>query len=312
MASLKDLKKRIGTVKNTQQTTRAMKMVSAAKLRRAQFRITNMRPYARKMGRLIQLLSDVPSKEAVSSDLIDGTEHSRKKRQAGQKPTALLVLVTSDRGLCGGFNTNIIKKAESWRREHANDYQEIKLAFVGRKANEYYKARKIAPIYYREFGRQAEVWDAREVVESIVAEYRKGSFDEVIFVYNEFKNAISQVVQAEPFLPIRGGLEEMKQVEGVEGEGEGWKVAPELYVLKPGREALLNQLMEKHFVLQALRIMLESMASEHGARMSAMENATKNAGEMIEKLTLDFNKQRQAGITSELLEIISGTESLKD
>lgn len=296
MPSIKDLKKRIGSVKNTQQTTKAMKMVSAAKLRRAQDAINNHRPYAKRMGNLIKLVS------AISDSPIDSPLVRKKDVDAEAKKKVLLVVVTSDRGLCGGFNGNIIKAAHRWVKENSDKYEVVKLGFVGRKGHDFFKNRKVemGP-YYAEVGGKVVFAKAKKLAESLIELYLSDQVDEVKFVYNEFRNAVSQRVVIEDFLPLAGG------------EGEAEAAAPELglYLVKPGHVQMLEQLLAKNFSVQAFRILLESQAGEHGARMSAMENATKNAGEMIRKLTLQYNKQRQAGITKELLEIISGSESQK-
>ena len=297
MPSIKDLKKRIGSTKNTQQTTRAMKMVSAAKLRRSQDAIMSQRPYARQVGDLIRLVAGM-TKKAESNPLIVGRELAE-----GEKKKLLIVLVTSDRGLCGGFNSNIIKTAQRWLRENESSYAEVKLGFVGRKGFDFFKSRRNnnGP-YFSEVGGKVTFQKAQKLAAQVMELYTSGEVDEVQFIYNEFKNAISQKVVVETYLPLNvtNG--------GVEGEA---KVEGPIYFVKPSAEVVLDQLLAKNFAMQAFRVLLESQAGEHGARMSAMENATKNAGEMIRKLTLQYNKQRQANITKELLEIIAGSESQK-
>lgn len=297
MASIKDLKKRITSVKNTQQTTKAMKMVSAAKLRRAQEAITSQRPYAKRMRELISLVASL-SEAANGAELIkrrEGLEEAEKKK-------LVLVLVTSDRGLCGGFNSNVIKAAQRWIRENETNYDSVTLAFVGRKGHEFFKSRQAKMgRNFSELSGKVEFGKAKKLAEALLEMYVSGEGDEVKFIYNEFRNAASQKVVVEDFLPIAPA----HSVEGAE------QIDASMYLVKPNKEALLATLLEKTFPIQAFRIMLESQAGEHGARMSAMENATKNAGEMIRKLTLQYNKQRQASITKELLEIISGSESQK-
>ncbi len=297
MPSIKDLKKRIGSTKNTQQTTRAMKMVSAAKLRRSQDAIMSQRPYARRVGDLIRLVAGM-TKKSESNPLIVGRELAE-----GEKKKLLLVLVTSDRGLCGGFNSNIIKTAQRWLRDNESNFGEVKLGFVGRKGFDFFKTRRTnnGP-YFSEVGGKVTFQKAQKLASQVMELYNSGTVDEVQFVYNEFKNAISQKVIVETYLPLsgmRGGADSQAQADGP------------IYFVKPSAEVVLEQLLAKNFAMQAFRILLESQAGEHGARMSAMENATKNAGEMIRKLTLQYNKQRQANITKELLEIISGSESQK-
>ncbi len=294
MASIKDLKKRIGTVKNTQQTTRAMKMVSAAKLRRSQDAIINQRPYARSVGDLIQTLSATPDIK-VTSPLI----RKEKNTESGQKKKLLLVLVTSDRGLCGGFNSNVIKTALRFIKAQEGEYAETELGFVGRRGYEFFRNKKyqIGP-YFAEQGGKVTFLKAKQVADILIERYLNSDLDEIKIVYNEFKNAVTQKTLVEDFLPLRGEISESKESSTVR-------------LVKPSAEVVLEQLLKKNFAIQTFRVLLESQAGEHGARMSAMENATKNAGEMIKKLTLQFNKQRQAGITKELLEIISGSESQK-
>ena len=299
MPNLKDLKKRIGTVKNTQQTTKAMKMVSAAKLRRAQEAIVGHRPYARGLGRLMRLIATMSETPMVSS-LIQaaGSEKPQSERNL------LLVVVTSDRGLCGAFNSNIIRRTERWLRENEGSYGDVKLAFVGRKGHDYFKLRYADRIEkYLEFGPKATFVQAERLTSWIIEQFNEKRTDEVKFVYNEFKNAITQEFVMEEFLPV---AEAPMAEAGKDDHSEA-----ELYIVKPSREEVLRRLLERHFAIQCYRILLESQASEHGARMSAMENATKNAGEMIEGLTLLYNKTRQAAITKEILEITSGSEALK-
>lgn len=303
MASVKDLKKRIGTVKNTQQTTRAMKMVSAAKLRRAQDAIQSQRPYAKQLGELIKLMTsllDVPLKSPLISREREFGE------DAGRK--VLLVVVTSDRGLCGGFNGNVMKGAQRWVAANQSKYESIHLGFVGKKGYEFFKTRKfnLGP-YFGEFGGKVTFAKAKKLSDALVEAYLSSQFDEVKFVFNEFQNAVSQRTTVEHFLPLREeGATELDESQDL----KPLELAP-MYIVRPTPAAVLEQLLNKHFATQAFRVLLESQAGEHGARMSAMENATKNAGEMIRKLTLQYNKQRQANITKELLEIIAGSESQK-
>jgi F-type H+-transporting ATPase subunit gamma len=298
MPSIKDLKKRIGSVKNTQQTTKAMKMVSAAKLRRAQDAIQNQRPYAQRIGDLIKL----------ATSLQEGDFHhplmARTEDAVGEGKRILLVLVTSDRGLCGAFNTNIIKGAQRWMSANSAKYTSVKLGFVGRRGYDFFKSRSVEKgPNFGEIGAKVTFAKAKSIADSLVKLYADGEVDEVKIVYNQFKNAVSQETVVEDFLPLVPATAEQENT-----------TAPEMqpmYILRPEPAKLLEQLIEKNFGIQAFRFLLESQAGEHGARMSAMENATKNAGEMIRKLTLQYNKQRQAGITKELLEIIAGSESQK-
>lgn len=306
MASTKDLKKRIGTVKNTQQTTRAMKMVSAAKLRRAQDAINNQRPYAKRLGDLISLVSSLAD-GPISSPLLNREGESKE----GLKKRLLLVVVTSDRGLCAGFNSNVIKKVPRWIATHGDQYESVELAFVGRRGNEFFKTKKIGKVgkFYSEITGKITFAHAKVLADDLVEAYVSGRVDEVKVVYNEFVNAMTQRTEVENFLP----LEIKKQAERKDSKDHksAEPVVQPPYIVKPSYGEVLTELIAKNFSIQAFRILLESQAGEHGARMTAMESATKNAGEMIKKLSLQYNKQRQAGITKELLEIISGSESQK-
>lgn len=293
MASIKDLKKRIVTVKNTQQTTRAMKMVSAAKLRRAQEAIMSQRPYANQIERLIGV---------VTSAMVIGENQFPLLSKSDGKPNSekrvLLVLVTSDRGLCGGFNGSVIKACQKWLQSEGKNYRAVELAFVGRRGHDFFKTKKVelGP-YYHEVGGKVTFVNAKKLSQLLVERFLQQEVDEVKFIYNEFKNAATQEVKVHNFLPFTPAVTTV--------------VEDPDFIIKPDKQTVLVDLLSKNFAIQAFRIMLESQAGEHGARMSAMENATKNAGEMIRKLTLQYNKQRQAGITKELLEIISGSESQK-
>ncbi|MEN9724321.1 MAG: synthase gamma subunit [Pseudomonadota bacterium] len=299
MPSIKDLKKRIGTVKNTQQTTRAMKMVSAAKLRRAQDAIVANRPYARQLQQLLKEVSRQPH-IVVSPKWL-----SREESELATKKV-LLVVVTSDRGLCGGFNSNIIRAAQKWVKKE-RDRAEVSLAFVGRKGYEFFRGKKEFSLdaYFPEAGGKVTFARARKLADSLIEKFAPGSFDEIHVIYNEFKNAVSQVVRVEQFLPL---ALESQSSDTLTGESA---TSDSLLIVKPGSQEIFDALVNKSFATHLYRMLLDSQASEHGARMSAMENATKNAGSMIKKLTLQFNKQRQAGITKELLEIIAGSESQK-
>ena len=285
MASIKDLKKRITSTKNTQQTTKAMKMVSAAKLRRATDAITSQRPYAREIAKLMGVLGS------------EGNSENALKKA----PVTLLVVMSSDRGLCGGYNANVIKAATQCLNTKATEGKAVKTVFVGKKAFELLKSRfKLDLLHYEEFGAKITFRKAADLSKKILPQFEQGEVDEVIFIYNEFVNAISQVVQTEQVLPF--------SVKTNENQNE---LSHELTLFVPNKTALYASLSGKYFVVQIFKALLDAQASEHGARMGAMESATKNAGDMIRKLTLQYNKQRQASITKELLEIISGSESQK-
>ncbi len=284
MASIKDLKKRIGSTKNTQQTTKAMKMVSAAKLRRATDAIMSQRPYANEIATLMSSLAD------------EGYDESE---QNNKKPVSLLVAFSSDRGLCGGYNSTVIRAASQFLTDKKAEGKEVKCVFVGKKVMEMVRSRFQPEIaHYEEFGQKITFRRATELAKIITPMYEKGEVDEVVFVYNEFINAISQITQTDTVLPLKKASNENQK-------------SRDLAIFVPSKKALYDSLASKYFTVQIFKAFLEAQASEHGSRMSAMDNATRNAGDMIRKLTLQYNKQRQAAITKELLEIIAGSESQK-
>jgi len=294
MASLKDIRARIESTKNTQQITKAMKLVSAAKLRKAQNNITNMRPYALTLRKVI---ADIAVTNKVTHPLMEQKEQASK---------VLLVVISSDRGLCGAFNTNINKFTEGYYRENKNKLEKIDFLFVGRKAHDYFIKRDIKPVdYITRLDKDISYGLASNIAGRVMRDYLEGSYDEVRVVYNEFKSAISQQVVCETLLPINIGLSSFQTT------GEGASNFSVDMIFEPSPEQIVEQLLTKHFDLQMYRCMSESVAGEHGARMSAMENATNNAKEMINKLTLTYNKLRQEKITTELTEIVSGAEALK-
>jgi len=295
MASIKDLKKRIGTVKNTQQTTKAMKMVSTAKLRRAQEAVRAHRPYAKEIQTLIEIAAGTPAGSLFQSPLI---------RRAGDgapdatKGTALLVVVTSDRGLCGGFNGNAIRAAQRWMESNRSRFERVEVGCVGKRGYDFFRGRgRTIGYHFPEFGGKVTFGVAKRLTQDLISAFESGKYSEIYFLYNEFKNAGVQAPVAERFLPVEPSI------------GSGGATSVEL--IKPDPVGVLELLLKKSFTAQAYRVLLESQAGEHGARMTAMSNATDNAGEMIRLLTLEYNKQRQAGITKELLEIIAGSESQK-
>ena len=293
MANLKDIRARIETTKNTQQITKAMKLVSAAKLRKAQHNIVNMRPYALTLRKVI---ADISLTQKISHPLMEPKQNPRK---------ILLVVLTSDRGLCGAFNTNINKFAETFYRENRSRYEKIDFFFIGRKANDFFVKRGIRPIEsMTRLDKDISYSLAAQVADKLLKSYLDGQYDEVRLVYNEFKSAISQNVVCETILPI--------SVEHSNFSSENNKKHfAEDMIFEPGTAKIIEQLVVKHFDLQVYRCMSESVAAEHGARMTSMENATNNAKEMINSLTLTYNKVRQEKITTELTEIVSGAEALK-
>lgn len=293
MASLKDIRAQIASTKNTQQITKALKLVSASKLRKAQNNIVNMRPYALSLRRVI---SDVAVTQKVAHPLM------------GQKTNiknVLMVVLTSDRGLCGAFNTNINKFTERYIKENKSSLQKLDFIFVGRKGLEFFQKRNIAPVdSITGLDKDISYKLAAQVAERLLKYFLTGEYEEVRLVYNEFKSAISHAVVCETLLPINLGLSSFNE------EVNTAKFSKDL-VFEPSAEKIVEELLVKHFDLQVYRSMSESVAAEHGARMTAMENASNNAKELINKLTLTYNKLRQEKITTELIEIVSGAEALK-
>lgn len=292
MANLKDIRVRIQSVKNTQQITRAMKMVSAAKLRRAQQNILNLRPYAQ---HILKVIGDIASTHRIQHPLLSRS-HDPKK--------VLLVVVTSDRGLAGGFNSNISRYALRFYNENKPKYETMDVLFVGRKGADFFRSRKIQGVdTILNLAREISFALATNVANRLMDNFTTGGYDSIFLIYNQFKSAIAQELTCEQFLPVNiPGLEE------TDARKEAF--ARDL-IFEPDPEKIVDELLRKHFSTQIYRAMCESVAAEHGARMAAMESATKNAGEMIRTLTLNYNKLRQASITTELIEITSGAEALK-
>jgi F-type H+-transporting ATPase subunit gamma len=290
MASLDDLKKRIASVKSTQKITKAMKMVAAAKLRKAQESAEKGRPYSEKMNNVILNLSSGISDKENAPKLLAGT---------GQDKVHLCVVMTSDRGLCGGFNSNIIKKAKSYFSKILDENKELKIITVGSKGNDQLKRtygdKIIENISFKE-SKNANYFDADKVGKIIIEKFEAGEFDVCTIFYNKFKNVITQIPQAQQIIPLND--------EGNENSSD------ESYEFEPDEDEILSNLLPKNISTQIFKAMLENSASEQGSRMSAMDNATRNAGEMVDKLTIEYNRSRQAAITKELIEIISGAESL--
>ena len=288
MANLREIRKRISSVKSTQQITKAMKMVAAAKLRRAQENILAFRPYAYELRSLIADLS---------AKVEDQTQVPLMARRPVKK--VLLVVVTADRGLCGAFNSNIVRHAA----ERINDYPEaeVELFMVGRKGLEFFQHRHVTINGQKvNFFNDLAFGDALDLSETILRIYQEQNFDRVEFIYNEFKSAIQQNVIVEQFLPFVPDEEAEKSKEQVD------------FIYEPDKISILNAVIPKHLHVQVWRILLESNAAEQGARMTAMENATDNAEEMIHDLTIYYNRTRQASITTEISEIVSGAEALKE
>jgi F-type H+-transporting ATPase subunit gamma len=296
MASLRSIRTRIKSVRNTQKITKAMKLVAAAKLRRAQDAVLRTRPYAQLLDELLGSIA-------------------RARAEAEMPPHALMevrdpkrieiVLLTSDRGLCGGFNSNIIRRAQRFLSEEGPKYESIQFSTIGRRGRDFARKRGIATRkdYVGFFGRLRYSM-AKEVADDLIREYTEHKLDAVYLLYNEFKSAISQQITLRQLLPIVAP-EKQQQASRTSGF-----ITPE-HLYEPSRPALLEQLIPKQLAMQVWRALLESEASEHGARMTAMDAATKNANEMIGALSLQYNRARQAAITKELMEIVSGAEALK-
>lgn len=293
MPSLQDLRRKIASVKNTQKITKAMKMVAAAKLKRAQDRILSARPYALKLRGVVANLGEHAS--PISHPLL----HKRD----GNKTE--LVVVTSDRGLCGAFNANILRQAVEVLSECQNSGEQVTVSLVGRKSIDFFRRRSwsIRQEWPGVFDRLSYE-HALDIGRDIVQQYNEGAFDQLYVVYNEFKSVMQQRVIVEKLLPIEALEEEKTSPES--------SVGPKgFYLYEPDEDELLKTLLPKHFEVQAFRVLLESAAAEQAARMTAMDGATRNAGELIKKVTLFYNKTRQAAITKELMDIVGGAEALK-
>jgi F-type H+-transporting ATPase subunit gamma len=299
MPSLKVIRKRIATTKATQKITRAMKMVAGAKLTRAQQRIVAMRPYAVKTGEVLQSVAKTMGTAAADS----GSEPVHPLLAARAEKTALVLVLSGDRGLCGAFNTNVNKAAERvWVDKKAGGV-DVHFVTIGRKGREYL-ARRNAEVM-RDFPRVYDGLDmgkARLIARWVVARFEKGEVDSVSIVYNEFKSAITQKVTLEPLLPLASGASQAAPAE---------RIGPSDFLYEPNQRALLERLMPMYVEISIYRALLESQASFFGAQMTAMDAATRNAKEMIARLTLSYNRARQAAITKELMEIIGGAEALK-
>ncbi len=295
MANLKAIRKRISSVKSTQKITRAMKMVAGARLSRAQQRIVAMRPYAEQAS---QVLSEVVRATGAS-----GLEEEHPLLARRPERQVLLLVIASDRGLCGAFNTNINKAAEAFWKAKVAEGVGVRFATIGRRGRDYFR-RRSAPSFEHFEG----VWDdlnlgqARRVARSVLAPFLRGEVDAIYLIYNEFKSAMTQRVIERPLLPLQ-------QVEVRDQASE--EPSPE-YIFEPNQQLIFERLIPIYIEITILRALYDSVASELGARMTAMDSATKNAQEMISKLTLRYNRQRQAVITTELIEIIAGSEALKN
>jgi F-type H+-transporting ATPase subunit gamma len=296
MANLKEIRLRVASVKSTQQVTGAMKMVSAAKLRKAQDAIIQMRPYSEKLQSILSI---------VSENIEPGANKKYAKRD--QIKRVMLVVVTSNRGLCGGFNANVVKKtAELVNDTFADYYQKgaLDILAIGKKAVDGLKSRGI-----KVTSSNVDLFDSpnfttvSELTQTIMDSYSEGNCDKVVIVYNQFKNAAVQHLMVEQFLPVKPA-----QANGTSAQKKGVKLD---YFFEPSLEAIVETVIPKSLKIQFYKAILDSIASEHGARMTAMHKATDNAAELIKELNLTYNKARQASITNEILEIVGGANALK-
>ncbi len=290
MATLRDIKRRIKAVTSTRQITKAMKMVSASKLKRVQGRMLEMRPYATKMDEVIKSLARGADKE--SSPLL--IERPRKNVE--------VIVLTSDRGLCSAFNTNVMKLATRVMAEmKTQGVENVQISTVGKKAADFYRRRGIKlKNSWTGFSGRVSYENAKLVATSMIQGYVSGEVDEVVVIYNKFKNVVQQIPTSVKFLPA--------SIEEGEAPAEGGGAD---FIYEPQEDVLLEFLLPKNIEIQVFSALLESQTSEEAARMAAMENATKSSTEMIDKLSLKYNKARQAGITADLMDIVGGVEALK-
>ena len=287
MANLKEIRNRIASVSSTMQITSAMKMVSAAKLKKAQDAITMMRPYSRTLKQLIQNLSSS----------LDG-DSQNPYSQGRSKKSILLVSITSNRGLCGAFNTNIIKRTKQLAGEDYKD-KKVSLMTIGKKGSEILsKTGKVVSSHDNLFD-NLNYNDVGKIAQLVMDNFEEKIYDEVVLIYNRFKNAATQIVQVEPFLPIIPS-EETETSSNTD------------YIFEPSQAEIVNELLPKSLKIQLFKALRDSFASEHGARMTAMHKATDNATDLRDQLKLTYNKARQAAITNEILEIVGGAEALNN
>ena len=290
--SLKDIRTRINSTKNTQKITSALKLVSAAKLRRAQQNIVNLRPYARSLRTLI---ADIAESRKINHKLLQKNNHPK---------SVLYVVIASDRGLCGSFNSNIAKFTELLMAEESFKNKRTDFVFIGRRIKEYFARRNMEPVrFITGLDKDISYLLAARMAGTIIKAFEAGKYEEIQIIYNEFKSAISQNVVMERLLPI-----ETSEFNSFERDKN--QIFSRDIIFEPEPGEIIDQLLQKHFAIQVYRCMSESVASEHGARMTSMENSTKNAGELIKTLTITYNKLRQASITKELIEITTGAEAL--
>ena len=294
MPSLDDLKKRIGSVKSTQKITKAMKMVAAAKLRRAQESAESSRPYSDSMKDLIESISIGYSPTSTDRNLLTGDEKDQ---------THLLILFTSERGLCGGFNSTVTKALKDKIKELENNNKNIKIICVGKKGYDILKrqfSEKITEVIDMRAVKSVSYTDAKNIADKIIKMFFDGDFDVCSIFYNKFKSVISQIPTEQQVIPVANDNDDETENEKKD----------DFFEFEPGESEILEELLPLNFTIQIFKALLESAASEQGARMRAMDNASRNASDMIDNLTLFYNRSRQAVITKELIEIISGAEAV--
>ncbi len=286
MANLKEIRNRIGSVSSTMQITSAMKMVSAAKLKKAQDSIIAMRPYSIKLTELIRSLT--------SSNSLDADNILSVKREINN---ILIVAITSNRGLCGAFNSNILKEVQFLMNDKFKS-SKVSIMSIGKKGTEFFTKKNLVYSSHDEIYDNLNYENVSSIAQKIIDSFIDGSFDKVILVYNQFKNAATQIIKSEGFLPL-------------ENETSDQNSEVNNYIYEPSEELVLKELIPKSLKIQLLKSIKDSIASEHGARMTAMHKATDNATELRDQLKLSYNKARQAAITNEILEIVGGAEALK-
>jgi F-type H+-transporting ATPase subunit gamma len=299
MANLKEIRTRIASVKSTEQVTNAMKMVSAAKLRKAQDAIVQMRPYADKLDEILTNISSNPDSDT------DNKYAGRKNKER-----ILIIAITSNRGLCGGFNSNVVKKTTDLIGQTFKEYSRrshVDVIAIGKKAVDGLKSKGI-----KTSGSYIEIYDklsytaVSEIAQSVMDRYSDGSYDHVELVYNQFKNAAVQELVSRQFLPVEIKMDNNQQT------GNGKKGFKADYIFEPSLQTIVSKIIPQSLKIQFYKAMLDSVASEHGARMTAMHKATDNASMLIRELKLQYNKARQASITNEILEIVSGANAMKN
>ena len=292
MSNLKEVRNRIASVKSTKQITSAMKMVSAAKLRKAQNAVLTMRPYAQKLQEIMQ---------SLSTSMEDSSESVFSKQRTQKR--VLLVVITSNRGLCSAFNINVVKEAIHLLDTDLADLHENKavdLMCLGKKGYDLFKSKGYTITKYnQEIFNELNFKNATAIAEQLMDDFKEGSYDRIILIYNQFKNAAVQILKTEDFLPVK----EQKTKESTPVQAD--------FIFEPDKEEILKELIPKTLKIQLYKALLDSFAAEHGARMTAMHQATENATELLKDLNLSYNKARQAAITNEILEIVSGAEALK-